>query len=142
MMKNISQDLGLCPLQLPKMLDMDMFTIGSCFPKTSGFAGFFHDLYFALFWSSKTSSPELQHIFFSIIPMQKVQMAKVMFSGLKETTCFGLHGMTALMALKSGKGKSISMKIIQIEITWICVRAALRHPYHFCSVCFHCYPVT
>lgn len=84
MMKNISQDLGLCPLLLPKMLDM--FSIGSCFPKASGFAGFFHDLYFALFWSSKTNSPELQYISLSIIPVQKVLMAKVMFSGLKETT--------------------------------------------------------
>lgn len=68
-MKDITQDLGLCPLQLPEMLDM--FTIGSCFPITSGFVGFFHDLYFALFWSSETSSPELQYIFLSIIPMQR-----------------------------------------------------------------------
>lgn len=83
-MKNISQNLGLCPLQLPKMLGM--FTVGSCFLKTSGFACFSHDLYFALFWSSKTSSPELQYIFLPIIPVQKVLMAKVMFSGLKETT--------------------------------------------------------
>lgn len=83
-MKNISQDLGLCPLHPPKTLDV--FTIGSCFPITSGFAGFPHDLYFALLWSSKISSPELQYISLSIIPMQKVLMAKVMFSGLKETT--------------------------------------------------------
>lgn len=48
----------------------------------------------------------------------------------------------APMALKSGKTKRINMKILQLEITWICVRAALQHAYHFCSVCFHCCPVT
>lgn len=66
--KHLSQDLGLRPLRLPKAVGM--FAVGSCFPVISGFEGFSHSLfYLALFWYSENSSPELQFLFLSIIPM-------------------------------------------------------------------------